>query len=369
MNAYSPALRPSPIAATVDFDRDGVQHGHLRLPWSRDDSAWGSVMIPIAVIKRGEGPTALLTGANHGDEYEGPIALFDLARTLRAQDLTGRVIIVPAMNYPAFCAGARTSPIDKGNLNRIFPGRPDGGVTEKIADYFTRHLLPMADVALDFHSGGKTLDFLPYAAAHELADKAQEARCFAAVGAFCAPWSMRMTEIDAVGMYDGVAEAMGKVFVTTELCGGGSASARSVAIAKRGVANLLKHAGILAGAPETSPTRWLDMSAADCFAFSGEDGLVEFLKDLGDPVAKGETVARIYPIGRTGAAPADHRAAIGGLLAGRHFPGLVKAGDCLAVIATAVGAPDFTGHASDRQRPDEPDSTGHSQPTDRRTRS
>src|SRR6266853_2708120 len=168
MNAVS--LRPSPIAASVDFDRDGVQHGHLKLPYSRDDSAWGALMIPLTVIKRGDGPTALLTGANHGDEYEGPIALFDLASHLRDEEVTGRVVILPAMNYPAFRAGTRISPIDKGNMNRAFPGRPDGTATEKIADYIQRHLLPMADVVLDIHSGGKTLDFLPFAAAHVLAD-------------------------------------------------------------------------------------------------------------------------------------------------------------------------------------------------------
>src|SRR5438309_2152456 len=122
--------KPSPISASVDFARDGVQHGHLKLAHSRDDSAWGSVMIPIAVVKRGEGPTALLTGGNHGDEYEGPISLFDLARTLRPDEVTGRVVILPAMNYPAFRAGTRTSPIDKGNMNRAFPGRPDGTATE-----------------------------------------------------------------------------------------------------------------------------------------------------------------------------------------------------------------------------------------------
>ncbi|HEX4764750.1 MAG TPA: N(2)-acetyl-L-2,4-diaminobutanoate deacetylase DoeB [Lichenihabitans sp.] len=326
--------RPSPITATVDFERDGVQHGHLRLPYSRDDSAWGSVMIPIAVVKNGRGPTALLTGANHGDEYEGPVALFDLARTLRAEDVSGRVIVVPALNYPAFRAGTRTSPIDKGNLNRSFPGRPDGTVTQKIADYVTRHLLPLADVVLDFHSGGRTLDFLPYAAAHALPDKAQERRCFEAVAAFAAPYSMRMIEIDAVGMVDTTAEAMGKVFVTTELRGGGTATAASVAIARRGTANLLRHAGILEGRPEAGPTRWLDMPSAACFGFAEEDGLVEPLKDLGDPVRGGEVVARIHPTGRTGSAPFEHRAAIDGLLAARHFPGLVKAGDCLAVLAT-----------------------------------
>ncbi len=328
------AQRPSPITATVDFARDGVQHGHLRLPYSRDDSAWGSVIIPVAVIRRGEGPTALMTGANHGDEYEGPVALFDLARSLRAEEVSGRVIIVPGMNFPAFRAGTRTSPIDKGNLNRSFPGRPDGTPTEKIADYFTTRLLPLADVVLDFHSGGRTLDFLPYAAAHALPDKDQEKRCFAAVAAFAAPYSMKMIEIDAVGMYDTTVEEMGKVFVTTELCGGGTATAKSVAIAKTGVRNVLKQAGILEGAPDLRPTQWLDMPSAECFGFAEEAGLVEPLKDLGDPVAAGEVVARIHSITRTGVAPFEHRAAIGGVLAARHFPGLVKVGDCLAVIAT-----------------------------------
>jgi N-alpha-acetyl-L-2,4-diaminobutyrate deacetylase len=334
MTVMTPIQRPSPIVASIDFDADGVQHGFLRLPYSRDDSAWGSVMIPITVVKHGDGPTALLTGGNHGDEYEGPVALFDLARTLDPEAVRGRVIIVPAMNYPAFRAGTRTSPIDRGNLNRSFPGRPDGTVTEKIADYFQRTLLPLADIVLDFHSGGRTLDFLPYAAAHELSDKAQEKRCFEAVEAFGAPYSMRMIEIDAVGMYDTAAEEMGKVFVTTELSGGGTSSARTVGIAKRGAMNVLRHASIVAGAPERHKTRWLDMPSGDCFRFAEDDGLVETCIDLGDPVRAGDVIARIYPVGRTGQAPAEYRAAIDGVLAARHFPGLIKTGDCLAVVAT-----------------------------------
>lgn len=331
--------RPSPIVASVDFDGKGIQHGHLRLPYSRDDSAWGSVMIPICVIANGDGPTALLTGANHGDEYEGPAALFELAHTLDPAQVSGRVIIVPALNYPAFRAGTRTSPIDRGNLNRSFPGRPDGTVTEKIADYVTRHLIPLADIVLDFHSGGKTLDFLPYAAAHELPDKAQEARCFEAVGAFAAPYSMKMLEIDAVGMLDTTVEGMGKVFVTTELGGAGTASARSIAIARKGSLNLLRHAGILKGVADVQPTRWLAMPSSDCFTFAQDDGLVAFVRDLGDPVKAGETVARVYPLGKTGIAPIDYRAAMDGVLAARHVPGLIKAGDCLSVIATITDKP------------------------------
>ncbi|HEV8391285.1 MAG TPA: N(2)-acetyl-L-2,4-diaminobutanoate deacetylase DoeB [Dongiaceae bacterium] len=328
--------RANPISATVDFERDGIQHGFLRLPYSRDDSAWGAVMIPITVAKNGKGPTALLTGANHGEEYEGPVALMNLASSIGAHDLSGRVIIVPAMNYPAFRAATRTSPIDKGNLNRLFPGRPDGTVTEKIADYFQRTLLPLADFVLDIHSGGKTLEFLPYCSAHRLPDKRQEAACVAAMRAFNAPYSMMMLEIDAVGMYDTAAEEMGKVFVTTELGGGGTMRASTVAIAKRGVRNLLIHAGILKGRAEQSPSQMLDMPNDACFTFSEQDGLIEPCVDLGQPVRKGDVIAQAWPADRTGVLPAPYRAAIDGILAGRHFPGLVKSGDCIAVIAQVV---------------------------------
>jgi N2-acetyl-L-2,4-diaminobutanoate deacetylase len=290
-------------------------------------------MTPITVARNGDGPTALLTGANHGDEYEGPVALMELTATIEAKALTGRVIIVPAMNYPAFRAATRTSPIDKGNLNRSFPGRPDGTVTEKIADYFTRVLLPMADIALDIHAGGKTLDFLPFACAHRLPDKKQEAACIAAMNAFNAPYSMMLLEIDNAGMYDTTAEEMGKVFVSTELGGGGTSSARSNTIAKRGIRNLLIHAGILSGKIELLPSQMLDMPSSDCFTFSEDEGLFEMRVDLGASIKKGDVVARIWPSDRTGQKPVDYKANMDGLLVARHFPGLIKPGDCAAVVA------------------------------------
>ncbi|MGF0240953.1 N(2)-acetyl-L-2,4-diaminobutanoate deacetylase DoeB [Rhodococcus sp. IEGM1300] len=329
-------LPENPISATVDFTREGVQHGFLKLPYSRDDSAWGAVMIPVTVIQRGLGPTALLTGGNHGDEYEGPVALSKLAQGLAAAEVSGRIIIVPFMNTPAFHAGRRTSPIDKGNLNRSFPGKPDGTVTEKIADYFCRTLLPLADVVLDIHSGGRTLDFLPFAACHVLADNNQQARCEAAMRAFNAPYSMRMLELDAGAMYDTAAERQGKVFVTTELGGGGSSSARSVAIAERGVRNLLVHTGILQGEVQASASIMLDMPDADCFIASEHDGLLEMCRDLGDSVNEGEVIARVYDVTRSGVAPVEYRASRSGLLAARHFPGLVRCGDTVAVIAEVL---------------------------------
>ncbi len=329
-------LPPNPISSTVAFDEDGKHHGHLRLPCSRDTSAWGSIMIPITVVHNGTGPTALLTGANHGDEYEGPIALQRLAHDLDPKDIRGRVIMVPYMNMPAFQAARRTSPLDGVNLNRCFPGRPDGSPTEKIADYFMRTLLPMADVVLDFHSGGKTLDFIPFAAAHLLDDANQQAACSAAMRAFNAPYSMMLREIDAVGMYDTAAEDAGKTFISTELGGGGTATARSARLALRGAINILRHAGILEGEPEEEPSVLIDTTEGDCFHLAEGSGMVEMLVDLGEPVARGATLARIWSAERTGAKPHSVKARTAGILAARHHPGLIQPGDCLAVVAAVV---------------------------------
>lgn len=333
----------NPIAPTIPFDEDGKHHGFLRLPHSRNESAWGAIMIPITVIRNGEGPTALLTGANHGDEYEGPVALQALAHELEPRQIRGRVIIVPYMNYPAFRAATRVSPIDNVNLNRAFPGAPDGTATMKIADYFTEILVPMADIVLDYHSGGKTLDFLPFACAHYLDSVSQQAACVAAVEAFNAPFTLMLREIDNIGMYDTTVEAQGKVFVTTELGGGGTATAASARIARRGARNVLIHAGILEGEIERAPSVLLDMPGDDCYHFATVEGLVEPLVDLGEAVVAGAPLARIWSPDRTGLMPLEIRAQRSGVLAARHFPGLIQTGDCLAVVATAIEGGELPG--------------------------
>jgi N2-acetyl-L-2,4-diaminobutanoate deacetylase len=328
----------NPISTNIDFNRDGLQHGFLQIPYSRNDSAWGSIMLPISFAKNGDGPGAVLTGANHGDEYEGPIALQDLANSIEVDRIRGRVIIIPMMNFPAFQAGARVSPIDQLNMNRIFPGQEKGTVTQVIADYFSSVLLPMSDFVLDVHSGGKTLDFLPFAAYHELEDKQQQAACEAATLAFGAPWYLSLIELDAAGMYDTQAESMGKVFVSTELGGGGTTRPETVEIGKRGVHNFLVHAGILDAdsVQPPVPSVKLDMQQDNAYVFSEHNGLLEPCVALGDPVSKGDLIARVYSTERTGSKPVNYFAASDGIIVGRHFPSLIKIGDFMNVIAKVI---------------------------------
>jgi len=84
------------IAATIDLDGPGMQHGFLKVPHSTHDSAYGWIPVPIMVAANGNGPSVLLVAGNHGDEYEGQIALMKLVRSLDPSRLRGRLIVLTA---------------------------------------------------------------------------------------------------------------------------------------------------------------------------------------------------------------------------------------------------------------------------------
>ncbi len=331
------ADQASRVTATIDLLADGKRHGYLTVPHSSNESAWGSVRVPITLVQNGAGPCLLLTGGNHGDEYEGPIALMKLARALEPGDITGRVIIIPALNLPAVTAGTRLSPIDGLNMNRVFPGARDGGVTSMIADYVTRELLPLADAAVDLHAGGKTLMLLPCTVVHEVDDPAQMEKMLAALRAFGAPYGLVLRELDSEGMIDTTVEGMGKVFLSTELGGGGTATPASVGIAEAGVARLLSHFGLrqdAAAVGRETATRLLHTPSPDCFLTSDDRGILELMVELGGEVMRGDPVCQIHRIERPAEPPRLYRAGADGLLVCRHHLGLVQPGDCLAVIAS-----------------------------------
>jgi N-alpha-acetyl-L-2,4-diaminobutyrate deacetylase len=330
---------PFRIRTRVDLDAEGKQFGTLDVPHSSNESAWGALRVPIVVIRRGEGPTLLLTGGNHGDEYEGPIALMKLARSLEPEAISGRLILLPALNLPAVLAGTRVSPIDQVNMNRAFPGDPRGTPTLMIADYVRRGLLPLADAVLDLHSGGKTLNFVPFCGMHILPDPAQMVATRAALLAFGAPLSLVIQEFDVAGMLDTAVEELGKPFLFTELGGGGTATAATVAIAERGIRNLLRYFGLSEGEVEPRPTRLMHSPDGSWFVIADDRGILELLVDRGAEVKAKEAIAQIHDVEQPARAPAVYHAPQSGLLIGRHAPGLIKPGDCLAVLATDYGSP------------------------------
>lgn len=115
----------------------------------------------IVCINRGEGPSVVLTGGIHGDEFEAQLVLRRLARVLEAKDVLGRVIIIPSLNYPAAHAGRRVSVEDGQNMNREFPGDPSGTITQRLSAFLTEQIFPVCTFLIDVHAGGAGCTVLP----------------------------------------------------------------------------------------------------------------------------------------------------------------------------------------------------------------
>ncbi len=330
------------VSCSIDLDADGKQFGHLGIPHSRNESGWGAVHLPVVSVRNGDGPVLVFTGGSHGDEYEGPIALMKLARSLEADEINGQVIIIPALNFPAVMAGVRLSPIDGVNMNRAFPGRRDGTVSSMIAHFVSMQILERADCLLDIHSGGKTMMFSPFACYHQIADQAVTALTKEAALAFGAPVTLELVELDAEGMIDTAVEDMGKIFVGTELGGGGTTSPETVAIAEVGARNLLAHFGVIDEATVSrearglAPTREMHMPDGDCYIIAEDNGLYEALIDLDTAVLEGQVVGQMHFPEKPERTPVPYRARRAGTLIGRTHKVLMTAGDFLALIAVEM---------------------------------
>ena len=324
----------------IDYERDGKQVGTLNLPHSVTRSAYGVLAVPVAVIRRGAGPTALLIAGNHGDEYEGQIALAKLIRSLEPGDITGRVIILPGVNLPAVLAGTRVSPLDNANLNRSFPGDPAGTPTQQIAHYLDSVLFPMADMVCDFHSGGSSLDYMVFASTHESADKAVTERGLAALRAFGAPLSVFWQTGSDLSFASHAAMRHGTPYLGGEYGGTGSVSRDGVALVSRGLRRLLAHMGIMdkAMAPPDEPVRMVAVPSREHFVYAPEPGLFEPATELGDVVAAGQLCGEVHFIDNPARAPVPcYFQRAGFVVCKRHF-GRVETGDCVAHLA--VDEPD-----------------------------
>ncbi len=107
------------------------------------------------------GPHLLITASVHGDEFEGIVAVQRLIRDLEASDIHGTVTLVPIVNESAYELKNRCG-ADGLDLARTCPGDPSGSITEQVASALTK-LIEAADLYIDLHSGGITMDVYPLA--------------------------------------------------------------------------------------------------------------------------------------------------------------------------------------------------------------
>jgi hypothetical protein len=155
------AAQRGPFAVGPVTARPGERaSGFLEVPAAADSGT----RIPITVIHgREPGPVLALIGGTHGSEVAPILALHRVRRDLDPTRLRGTVIIVHVANLPSF--QKRTiyySPIDGKNLNRVYPGKPDGTVSERIAHRVTAEVIERADYLVDMHAGDGNEDLFAY---------------------------------------------------------------------------------------------------------------------------------------------------------------------------------------------------------------
>jgi predicted deacylase len=328
--------RPTTAFSTVDFDGPGKQVGFLMLPHSPDDDAWGVTRVPLAVISNGNGPTVVLEGGNHGDEYEGPLVIAEMIRDLDPGEIEGRLILMPSVNVHAAMAGRRTSPVDGLNFNRTFPGDPRGSITQQIAAYLVDHIFPRADAFLDLHSGGSSLTMIPSAIIEPTEDRELAARNKAAALAFGAPMTVIVSNLGDTRTATAAACQSGLITVGTEMAGGGTVSPDALALCRQGVRNVLAHLGVLsadAGALPRSDAAVMELPGPDAYVFATADGIFEPFHELGREVRAGQPAGRIHAPWDPERVPEALTYRADGVLYGRRQPGRVKPGNCCLVVA------------------------------------
>ena len=330
------------VFTSVDFDRQGKQHGFLQVPYSHNLGGWANVMVPVTVIGNGAGRTALLLGGNHGDEYQGQIALMKLARSIEPHQVSGRLIIIPSLNLPAAKAATRLSPLDGMNMNRAFPGNPEGPVTSAIAAFLTHVLFPMADIVVDIHSGGRSLEFYPCSHMHLVPDKAQRRQMFEAMLAWNTDFCFLYTDIAGSGLLPVEAETQGKIVVTTEMGGGEAIPEHVHRLTQEGLQNLLVHLGLLQGKKQTRehlgkpPSRLVQALHRDNYLLAPESGIFEVLVGLGDLISAGQPVGQIHFLENPERMPVPILAKNEGYALCMRSPCLTQQGDCVMVVAQEV---------------------------------
>ncbi len=253
-------------------------------------SVTDDVALPLLVV-RGErdGPVLAVSAGVHGDEYEGVRAIFEAFELLDPSQMSGTLLAVPVVNYAAHRACSRTNPADDLNLARVFPGYPQGTITQRIAHTLGNEVIAKADFYLDLHSGGIRYE-MPSMAGYEAADP----RGCEAAEIFGAPviWGHPVIE---PGRTISFARERGIPFLYTEARGAGRIHPDDLRIMRQGILNLLRHLGILAGKVVRGPRPRCLFGAGntDDGLAAGADGFLMTDVKVLDRVTSGERLGRL----------------------------------------------------------------------------
>jgi hypothetical protein len=281
------AQRPAFSVGSVSAAPGAKASGYLEVGAKNDEGA----RIPVTVIHGSRpGPVLGLVAGTHGYEYSPIVAMQRFPARVDARQLAGTIIIVHVANPPSFFG--RTiyySPADGKNLNRVYPGKMDGTLSERIAEVITREVIEKSDYVVDLHCGDGNEALRPYSywmtsGTPEVNEKSRQMALAFGLDHIVID-NDRSADPKQSVYTSNTAITRGKPSITTETGGMGRTDTDGADLAEAGVFSLLRHLRMLAGEPARAENVvWFDRSEV---LRSPADGILHAKVQPGHTVAKG----------------------------------------------------------------------------------
>jgi len=293
--AATPAAAQAPVTiAGVTAAPGATASGTLNIAARPGDQG---TTVPFTVVNGKEaGPVLALVAGTHGMEYVPIVALQRMRTAIDPATLRGTVIMVHVANMPSYLG--RTiyySPVDGKNLNRVYPGKADGTISERIADALTREVIARATHLIDLHCGDGNESLRPYSYWITTGDPkvAQTGREMALAFGLDHIIVDRGRPVDpAASAYtSNTAITRGKPGLTTETGGLGRVDEESIALVDRGVRGVMRHLGMLTAGPDPAGQPiWIERNIV---IRAESTGIFYPAVERGHTVAKGTVIGRI----------------------------------------------------------------------------
>ena len=252
----------------------------------------GDIVLPGTIIcGKLPGKTMLITGGVHSGEYVGIQACVELGAELQPEKTVGTIVILKVLNRPAFENRAGSLGLSDGkNLNRVFPGNPNGTEMERLAWAITKEVYPKVDYYIDLHSGDDFEALTPYVyyagkAAQEVTEVSRKMAEQVDV-----PYMVR-SMVSSGGAYN-YAASKGIASILLERGGMGAWTSEEVNSDKRDVRNILSSLDMYQIRRDVR--NYVPMEVTDvCYQAASEDGLWYPAAKPGNMVAEGALLGTI----------------------------------------------------------------------------